>query len=160
MNTVFDSKPKSSTRPKGTVRTGMKRFAKYPSCFGDLCLGALCSIARRHGMYVITASRPNMHCYNEIGLYGTTEQMKAVTEEWAAHGNVLKPRSFRAVFEINKNIPAANWLDIPAAHREWCADHHHRCRNHCDFDSKLSRAAISQLEKIRARVQHLEARNK
>jgi hypothetical protein len=65
----------------------MKRFDKYPSVFGKLCLGALCAIARRHGMYVIAGYKPSMHVYNEIGLYGTSEQMKAVAEAWTAKGS-------------------------------------------------------------------------
>jgi len=131
----------------------MKRFEKYPSCFGKLSLAALCMVARRHGMYVIAGYKPNMHVYNEIGLYGTPEQMRAVEEVWTKAGNKLKPRSFRAVFGVRvKHIPPSKWLDIPTAHREWCEDHSHRNKRGCDFDSKLSKKANAALKVIHARL--------
>jgi hypothetical protein len=136
----------------------VKRFDKYPSVFGKLCLGDLCRVARRHGMYVIAAYKPGMHVYCEIGLYGTDEQMRAVTTEWEAKGNKLKSRSFKAVMGMNsKRISASHWLDIPTAHRDWCPDHNHRNRNHCDFDPKLSLRSRVQLEEMRIRVLKREA---
>ena len=129
----------------------MKLFEKYPSCFGKLCLGDLCAVAWRHGMLITTASKPDMHCYNEIGLYGTSEQMKAVVVEWEASGNKLKPHSFTAVMGVH-HPPVSKWIGIPTAHREWCTYPKHKSRYHCDFDPNLSRESIAKLEAIRERL--------
>lgn len=89
------------------------KFAKYPCCFGERKLRDLCVVAQGLGMEVIAAYKPNMHVYNEIGLYGTRSQMKAVEAEWAKTGNTLKPRSFTAVFGVCLEIPREHWLPNP-----------------------------------------------
>ncbi len=138
----------------------MKCFDKYPNALGGACLGELCAIARRHGMYIIAAYKVGMHVYHEIGLYGSSEQMASVTKKWAAKGNELKPRSFKAVFGVgSKRIAPSNWLDIPKDHREWCEDKSHVSRHHCDFDPRLSHKTIAALEAIRDRLVKRESRN-
>jgi len=97
-----------------------KAFALYPSCFGNLNLGSIVRIARCHGMEVISAGKPNMHVYNEIGVYGTKTQRDAVIKEWAAHGNELKPASFRSVFAVPLNRPREAWVHPPKSHRPYC----------------------------------------
>jgi len=52
-----------------------------------------------------------MHVYNEIALWGTASQMRATEAVWAAAGNELKPRSFRAVFGAPVDLPRDQWLD-------------------------------------------------
>jgi hypothetical protein len=89
----------------------MAKFAKYPSCFGKLDLRALCEVARKHGMKIICASKPDMHVHNEIGLAGTAAAMKKTEAEWAAHGNTPKPRGFKAVFGVNLDRKEEDWVD-------------------------------------------------
>lgn len=113
-----------------------RRFAVYPSCFGRLSLGGLVIVARREGMQVISASKPDMHAFNEIGLFGTPTQKRAVVRTWNLYGNELKPRSFHAHFPVRLDLPRGKWLDVPKTHREWCREEMDRlgtkCR--CDYD--------------------------
>ena len=92
-----------------------KRFAKFPSSFGKLDLRQLCAVARNHGMEIIAASKPDMHCYNEIGLFGSPEGMKATEAEWTAAGNELKPRGFTAVFNVPVGRSRSEWVDTKIA---------------------------------------------
>jgi hypothetical protein len=65
-------------------------------------------------MQIISACKPAWHFFNEIGLYGTREQMSAVDAEWAASGHEAKPRSFRSVFGVNLELPRTEWVDQEA----------------------------------------------
>lgn len=67
-------------------------------------------VAIKHGMEVIECRKPDMHVHNEVGLYGTREQMKAVEAEWTANGNTPKPRNFHAVFKVNLDQPREKWV--------------------------------------------------
>jgi hypothetical protein len=89
-----------------------RRYAKYPSCFGSLDILHLCYVAQDNGMAVVAAYKPNMHCYNEISLFGTSEAMAKTEAAWAAAGNELKPRGERnLVFGVNKSLPRDKWID-------------------------------------------------
>lgn len=87
------------------------KFAKYPSCFGKLNLSELCDIARKHGITMISACKPNMHCFNEIGLSATAAAMKLTEAEWTAAGNKPKPRGFSGILGVDLNIPEDQWMD-------------------------------------------------
>jgi hypothetical protein len=100
-------------------------------------------------MYVITAYKPSMHVYNEIGLYGTAKQMKVTQDEWTGSGNKPKPRNFTAICGVNPSISPDKWLDIPRTHRDWCRDHSHSGTHYCDYDPELSEEAISTLEALK-----------
>ena len=89
-----------------------RRYAKYPSCFGSLDILHLCYVAQDNGMAVMSAYKPNMHCYNEISLFGTPAAMAKTVADWAAAGNELKPRGKRnLVFGVNKSLPRNKWID-------------------------------------------------
>ena len=97
---------------KSTLCTERKeRFARYPSCFGKLDCQGLCDVARGHGMQIISAIKPDMHAYNEIGLYGTKSQMRATERDWTTAGNKLKPRNFTAVFGVDLRVQRKDWVD-------------------------------------------------
>lgn len=92
-----------------------RKYARYPSCFGELDCLAIMNVAIKHGMEVITCRKPNMHCFNEVGLYGTSAQMRAVEAEWNSHGNTSKPPGFTAVFKVNLKRDRAEWLSVKVA---------------------------------------------
>ena len=98
-----------------TAKQIKRRVARYPSCFGEFDLEGLCAVARRHGMVIIAACKPDMHVYNEIGLWGTGEQMTATEKEWEAAGNRLKPRNFCSVFGVPLGLPRKDWVDTTLA---------------------------------------------
>ena len=88
-----------------------RRYARYPDCFGEMSLQQLIDCARHHGMRIISAMKPNVHVYNEIGLYGDRDQMEAAETDWRAAGHKLKPRGFGAVFGVPLQMPQTEWLD-------------------------------------------------
>ena len=88
-----------------------RRYARYPDCFGRMDLMQLVDCARKHGMSVIVAYKPGLHVHNEIGLYGTAEQMRAVERDWHLAGHALKPRGFRAVLGVDLGTPRESWVD-------------------------------------------------
>lgn len=88
-----------------------RRIARYVECFGPLDLEGLLDIARRHGMRCIRAWKPDMHVYNEIGLYGTSDQMTATERDWVAAGHAVAPRPGHMVFGVNLRVPRDEWID-------------------------------------------------
>jgi len=95
--------------------------ALYPSCFGQLRLADVCRVARRLGLEVIEAYKLGMHCYMEIGVYGTrsaADRLRAICRE---NGNDLKPSSFKSVSGVNLSKPRDRWLSAPPEHREYCS---------------------------------------
>lgn len=107
-------KPKGERAPRASsgYRNRKRKYAKYPSCFGKLDTRGIFNVAVKHGMEVITCRKPDMHCYNEVGLYGTPDQMEAVEAEWTANGNEPKPRGFKAVFKVNLDVPRERWASV------------------------------------------------
>ena len=95
----------------GTVNH-KRKYAKYPSAFGELDCRGIAEVAMKHGMEVISCRKPNFHCFNEIGIYGTSEQMKAVELEWNSYGNEPKPRNFNAYFPVNLAVPRKRWVSV------------------------------------------------
>lgn len=96
-------------------RDSKKKFEKHPSCFGKLDCRGIYAVAVKHGMEVIQCRKGDMMCFNDVGLYGTTSQMKAVEAEWTANGNEPKPRSFKAVFGVNLDLPREQWASVAIA---------------------------------------------
>lgn len=88
-----------------------RRWAKYPCCFGRLTLVGLVTAARDQGMLCIQALKPDMHVYNEIGLFGTSSQMRATEDIWRSNGHELKPRKFTAFAEVDLGRPRADWAE-------------------------------------------------
>ena len=95
--------------------TRKRKYARYPSCFGKLDCRGIANVAIKHGMEVITCRKTDWHCHNEVGLYGTSAQMKAVEAEWTSHGNAPKPRGFKGFFPVNLNKPRAEWASVVIA---------------------------------------------
>jgi hypothetical protein len=96
-------------------RQRKRKYARYPSCFGKLDCRGIMRIAMKYGMEVIQCRKPALHCYNEVGLYGTREQMEAVEAEWNRHGNTPKPRGFKGYFPVDLKLPRAQWASVLAA---------------------------------------------
>lgn len=95
--------------------------ALYPSVFGNLRLPDVVRIARRLGLEVMTAYKLGMHCYMEIGVFGTkaaADRLRAICRE---NGNHLKPSSFKSVNGVNLSKPREFWVPIPLEHRDYCA---------------------------------------
>lgn len=88
-----------------------RAFEKHPSCFGKLDCYSLCEVARRNGMMIISAAKANMHCFNDIALWGTPAAMKKTEAEWTAAGNEPKPRNFKAVFSVNLATDYKDWTE-------------------------------------------------
>lgn len=115
-----------------------RRAAVYPSCFGKLRLADIARIARRLGLEVIDAYKAGMHCYNEIGVYGTTAQIQALRLACEENGNNLKPRSFRSICGVRLDLPRDRWIVAPSDHRDHC-----QCWQldgsycDCDYDPSL-----------------------
>lgn len=82
---------------------------------GKLGLLDLCNVARKYGMLVIRAYKPDMHVCNEIALWGTPAQMKATEAEWEAAGNEKPDRGFKGMFGIESaaKLPREKWVDQP-----------------------------------------------
>jgi hypothetical protein len=102
------------------MNAAKKKFARYPSCVGELDCQGLCDMARKNGMKIISACKPGMDLFSQIGLYGTAAQMEKTEREWTAAGNELKPAKFKSVFRVNLNIPEEDWEDTVT---EWFRAH-------------------------------------
>jgi len=88
-----------------------KKFAKYPSCFGEYDLKGLCDIARKNGMKIIVAYKPDMHVSCEIGLYGTQIQMTKTEKQWDKAGNTLMKFKRGLQFGLDLATPESEWAD-------------------------------------------------
>ena len=97
------------------MATRKRKYARYPSYFGKLdCMG-LFNVAEKHGMEVIQCYKIDMHVVAEVGLYGTSSQMKAVEAEWAEHGNTLKRGNRKLAFGVDLNRPREQWVSVVMA---------------------------------------------
>jgi hypothetical protein len=98
------------------MATKKRRYKRWVS-IGPADLARLVWLARSNGMDCIRAFKPDMHVYNEIGLYGTAEQMNATEEAWGAisskdgvHHEILD-RKPQAAFGFDANIPHDEWTE-------------------------------------------------
>jgi hypothetical protein len=94
-----------------------KRFARW-IVIGPLDVLELVNVARKHGMRCIAGFKPGMCAFNEIGLYGTSEQMKSTEADWKKAGCKPLSRQPRAAFGFNLNAPEEAWVDGPATPAE------------------------------------------
>lgn len=96
---------------------GKRKYAKWPSALGDLDCHGIYDVAMKHGMEVICCSKPDMCCWNSVGLYGTPSQMQSVEAEWNRHGNKTDRRKPKGAWPVNLDRPRSRWAsrEIEAA---------------------------------------------
>ena len=88
-----------------------KRKWKRWVLIGPLSLRQLAAVARNKGMRVIHASKCSMCVHNQIGLYGTSAQMRQTEKEWACYGHEITNRQPSYAFSCPVDIPEAEWVD-------------------------------------------------
>ena len=92
-----------------------RRWARYVS-IGPCDLTRLVWIARRNGLLCISARKPDMHFYNEIGLYGTRAQVEATEREWRA----IRSGETRLGHEVLARKPSAAFgVHLERARDQW-----------------------------------------
>jgi hypothetical protein len=100
------------------MAVGRKRCWKRWVSVGHYDLTRLVWIARRNGMKCIDAYKFDMHFYNELGLFGTSQQMQATETTWQApryeNGHICHEvlrRKPPSAFGVNVSIGKKNWLE-------------------------------------------------
>ncbi len=78
---------------------------------GKLSLRELVDVARDKGMRCICAHKVSMCVHNQIGLYGTSEQMKQTEKWWIDNGHKVVNRQPSYAFSCNVDKPEAEWVD-------------------------------------------------
>ena len=100
------------------MKESKRKYARYPTIFGNLDTLGLCNVARANGMQIISAWKPDMHVCAEIGLYGTPSAMRKTDNEWTASGNKLKRKKKGLHFGVDLSLQLIDWVDYektPAA---------------------------------------------
>ena len=62
-------------------------------------------------MLVICGFKIPMFAHNQIGLYGTSEQMKATENIWKDSGHKVTGRQPGHAYSINVDKPKKDWID-------------------------------------------------
>ena len=88
-----------------------KRKWKRWVLMGKLSLMELVNVARKQGMVCICAFKMSMFVHNQIGLYGTSKQMKATEKTWRSKGHNVTNRKPSYAFSIDLNKPREEWAD-------------------------------------------------
>ena len=78
---------------------------------GKLSLTELVDIARSNGMMVICGYKVSMCVHNQIGLYGTSEQMKQTEQTWSENGHEVASRQPSYAFSCDVDISRDKWVD-------------------------------------------------
>ncbi len=78
---------------------------------GKLSLKELVDVARGEGMKCICGNKVSMCVHNQIGLYGTSQQMKQTEKRWNDNGHKVVNRQPGFAFSCNVNIPESEWVD-------------------------------------------------
>lgn len=98
-----------------------RRWARYVS-LGALDLAGLVDAARKCGMLVVQAFKPDWHFHYEIQLWGTASQMAATEGEWSraerrhedgsvtSAGEVARRRP-PGTFGVDLQLPRDRWVD-------------------------------------------------
>lgn len=89
-----------------------RKFARYPSCLGDLDTRGIYNVAIEHGMEVIRCYKPDMCCWNSVALYGTAAQMEAVEAAWNAAGNETERGVPKSAWPVSMDIPREQWSSV------------------------------------------------
>ncbi len=88
-----------------------KRKWKRWVLMGKLSLRELVEVARKQGMIIIHGSKVSMCVHNQIGLYGTSAQMKQTERVWIEKGHEVTSRQPSYAFSCNVDIPRDQWVD-------------------------------------------------
>jgi len=88
----------------------MRKYKRWVS-IGEISLEKLVNFARENGMQIITAYKPSMNFYNQIGVYGTPDQVRKTDEAWENAGHKVLNRKPRAASNFSVNIPKEEWVD-------------------------------------------------
>lgn len=88
-----------------------KRKWKRWVLIGKLSLKELADVARENGMRIICGFKVPMCVHNQIGLYGTSAQMKATGRAWAGHGHKITNRQPSYAFSISVDKHKTEWID-------------------------------------------------
>ena len=88
-----------------------KRKWKRWVLIGKLSLKELVDVARDEGMRCICGNKVSMCVHNQIGLHGTSEQMKRTEKRWIGNGHKVVNRQPSYAFSCNVDIPEARWVD-------------------------------------------------
>ena len=78
---------------------------------GRLDLKQLVDIARNTGMRCICAFKYGMFVHNQIGLYGTSSQMKQTEKIWAGKGHKFTNRQPSHAYSCRVDVPETRWID-------------------------------------------------
>ena len=78
---------------------------------GDL--KKLADIARDNGMRCICGFTVPMFVHSQIGLYGTSAQMRLTEEHWKKVGYEFTNRQPSYAYSIEVDIPKDDWVDKP-----------------------------------------------
>lgn len=88
-----------------------KRKYKRWVMMGKLGLLELVDVARTNGMRCICGFKVPMCVHNQIGLYGTPEQMRKTEVIWKRAGHKFTSREPSYALSINVDIPQNKWVD-------------------------------------------------
>jgi len=78
---------------------------------GNYNLDGLVKVARNCGMKIITAFKPAMHFYYEIGLSGNKKQIEQVDNAWRLGNHKVVNRCPGGACGFNVNIAKTDWAD-------------------------------------------------
>ncbi len=88
-----------------------KRKWKRWVLMGKLNLNEMVEIARKQGMIIISGSKVSMCVHYQIGLYGTSAQMKQTEGAWIESGHKVTNRQPGYAFSCDVDIPRSGWVD-------------------------------------------------
>ena len=71
----------------------------------------LVDIARSNGMCCICGFKAPMFVHSQIGLYGTSEQMRLTEKQWEKNGYDFTSRQPSHAYSIDVDKPQKDWVD-------------------------------------------------
>ena len=71
----------------------------------------LVDIARNNGMRCICGFKVPMYVHSQIGLYGTSKQMRLTEKQWKEKGYDFVNRQPSYAYPINVDKPQKDWVD-------------------------------------------------
>ncbi len=88
-----------------------RKWKRWVVAYCKPSLKELVDIARNNGMKCIKAFKMSMFTHFQIGLYGTSDQMRATEKRWLADKVEFTNREPTHAFAINVDIPVQKWVD-------------------------------------------------
>ena len=80
---------------------------------GKLSLQELADVARANNMRIICGFTVGGCVHYQIGLYGTSDQMKQTQKRWIDNGHEVVNRQPSYAFSCDVDKPEADWVDKP-----------------------------------------------